>query len=129
MGMKEQETSFRDLQLDEVKKLIDDGYDVVDVREDWEWNKGHVPGAKHVVLSSILANPTAQKFQDRTVFVCQAGERSAVASEMAVALGVKDVVNFRGGTSIGDGRRAGRQGRGQLPRRHQGLERCRPAAG
>jgi len=57
-----------------------------------------VPGAKHVVLSSILANPTAQKFQDRTVFVCQAGERSAVASEMAVALGVKDVVNFRGGT-------------------------------
>jgi len=32
------------------------------------------------------------------VFVCQAGERSAVASEMAVALGVKDVVNFRGGT-------------------------------
>src|SRR2546427_287242 len=78
--------------------VIDDGYDVVDVREDWEWNKGHVPGAKHVVLSSILANPTAQKFQDRTVFVCQAGERSAVASEMAVALGVKDVVNFRGGT-------------------------------
>jgi len=36
MGMREQETSFRDLQLDEVKKLIDDGYAVVDVREDWE---------------------------------------------------------------------------------------------
>src|SRR5438445_4332765 len=101
MGMKEQETSFRDLQLDEVKKLIDDGYDVVDVREDWEWNKGHVPGAKHVVLSSILANPTAQKFQDRTVFVCQAGERSAVASEMAVALVVEEVDNFRGGSMAG----------------------------
>ena len=28
----------------------------------------------------------------------EVGERSAVASEMAVALGVKDVVNFRGGT-------------------------------
>ncbi|TMG69148.1 MAG: rhodanese-like domain-containing protein [Chloroflexi bacterium] len=97
-GMAQQETSFRDLQLDEVKKLIDDGYDVVDVREDWEWNKGHVPGARHVVLSSILANPTGQKFEDQTIFVCQAGERSAVASEMAVALGVKDVVNFRGGT-------------------------------
>src|SRR2546421_12218047 len=96
--MTEQETSFRDLQLDEGKKLIDDGYDVVDVREEWEWNKGHVPGAKHVVLSSILANPTAQKFQDRTVIVCQAGERPAVASETGVALGVKDVVNFRGGT-------------------------------
>src|SRR2546429_9061754 len=96
MGMKEQETSFRDLQLDEVKKLIDDGYDVVDVREDWEWNKGHVPGARHVVLNSILANPTAQKFQDKTVFVCQAGERSAVASGLAGALGVQGGVNFPG---------------------------------
>ncbi len=98
MGMKEQETSFREAHLDEVKKLIDDGYHVVDVREDWEWNKGHIPGARHVVLNSILANPSGQKFEDKTVFVCQAGERSAVASEMAVALGLKDVVNFRGGT-------------------------------
>ncbi|HKB18423.1 MAG TPA: rhodanese-like domain-containing protein [Candidatus Dormibacteraeota bacterium] len=98
MGMKEQETSFREAHLDEVKKLIDDGYHVVDVREDWEWSKGHIPGARHVVLNSILANPSGQKFEDKTVFVCQAGERSAVASEMAVALGLKDVVNFRGGT-------------------------------
>src|SRR5438874_11678456 len=94
--MTQQETSFRDLQLDEVKKLIDDGYDVVDVREDCEWNKRHVPGARHVVLNSILANPTAQEFQDKTVFVCQAGERSAVASEMAVARGAEHGVNLRG---------------------------------
>ena len=96
--MTSQEAPFRDLKLDEIKKLMADGYDIVDVREDWEWNRGHLPGARHVVLSSILANPTGQKFQDRTIFVCQVGERSAVASEMAVALGVKDVVNFRGGT-------------------------------
>ena len=97
--MTEQTTPFRDLKIDDIKKLIDAGdREVVDVREDWEWNKGHIPGARHVVLSSILANPSAQRFQDGTIFVCQVGERSAVASEMAVALGVKDVVNFRGGT-------------------------------
>src|SRR5258708_36905766 len=96
MGMTEQQSAFRDLKLDDIKKLIDEGYDVVDVREDWEWNKGHVPGARHVVLNTLLANPTAQKFRDRTVFVCAMGERSAVASEMAVALGVKGAVNFRG---------------------------------
>ena len=96
--MTEQTAPFRDLKVDDIKKLIDDGYEVVDVREDWEWNKGHLPGASHVVLSSILANPAAQKFRDRTIFVCGVGERSTVASEMAVALGVKDVVNFRGGT-------------------------------
>ena len=94
-----QEELFRDLKLDEVRKLIDEGdYDIVDVREDWEWNKGHLPGARHVVLSSLLSNPAAQKIRDKTIFVCQSGERSSVASEMAVALGTKDVVNFRGGT-------------------------------
>ena len=96
--MTEQAAPFRDLKVDEIKQLVDEGHEVVDVREDWEWNKGHIPGARHVVLSSILANPTRQKFNDGTIFVCQVGERSAVASEMAVALGVKDVINFRGGT-------------------------------
>ena len=91
--------TFSELKLDDVRKLMDEGdYDIVDVREDWEWNKGHVPGARHVVLSALLANPTAQKFRDKTIFVCLSGERSSVASEMAIALGVKDVVNFRGGT-------------------------------
>ena len=99
MNKTNEEAPFRDLKIDDIRKLIDEGgREVVDVREDWEWNNGHLPGARHVVLSSILANPTAQKFEDGTIFVCQVGERSAVASEMAVALGVKDVVNFRGGT-------------------------------
>jgi hydroxyacylglutathione hydrolase len=94
-----QQELFKDLNLDDIRKLIDGGgYELVDVREDWEWKKGHVPGARHVVLNSLLANPAAQKFRDKTIFVCLTGERSSVASEMAVALGVKDVVNFRGGT-------------------------------
>jgi hydroxyacylglutathione hydrolase len=94
----QQETPFRDLRIDDVKKLMGEGYEVVDVREDWEYQRGHIPGARHVVLARILANPAGQKFNDRTIFACEVGERSAVASEMAVALGVKDVVNFRGGT-------------------------------
>ena len=91
-------TSYRDLKLDEIKPMIEGGdYDVVDVREGWERERGHIPGSRHVVLSQILANPGALQFKDGTIFVCEIGERSAVASEMAVALGVKDVVNFRGG--------------------------------
>jgi hydroxyacylglutathione hydrolase len=91
------DSGFREVFVDDVKKLLAEGYEIVDVREDWEWQRGHIPGARHVVLSQILANPGGQAFSDRTVFQCQVGERSAVASEMAVALGVKDVVNFRGG--------------------------------
>ena len=89
---------IRDLKLDDIRKLMDEGYHVVDVREDWEWQRGHLPGAQHRVLASIIAKGPNQNFDDRTIFVCEVGERSAVASEMAVALGVKEVVNFRGGT-------------------------------
>jgi hydroxyacylglutathione hydrolase len=95
----EYESGFREAGVEDVKRLLDEGYEIVDVREDWEWQRGHIPGARHVVLGQILANPAEQKFADRTVFQCQVGERSAVASEMAVALGIKDVVNFRGGFS------------------------------
>jgi len=94
----QQETPFRDLKIDDVKKLMDDGYEVVDVREDWEWNRGHLPSARHVFLNSILANPGGHQFSDRTIFVCEVGNRSAIAAEMAIALGAKNVVNFRGGT-------------------------------
>jgi hydroxyacylglutathione hydrolase len=96
---KNDEEGFREAGVDEVKSLLEQGYEIVDVREDWEWERGHIPGARHVVLGRLLANPAAHRFNDRTVFQCQVGERSAVASEMAVALGVKDVVNFRGGIS------------------------------
>ena len=90
---------FRDLKIDDIRPLVESGeHEVVDVREPWEYQSGHVPGARNVVLASILANPSAHTFAAGTVFVCEVGERSAVASEMAAALGVKDVINFRGGT-------------------------------
>ena len=49
------------------------------------------------MLASILARPDLHRFRERTIFSCEVGERSAVAAEMAVAQGVQDVVNFRGG--------------------------------
>ena len=95
----DEQAPFRRVELEEARRLIDQGYEVVDVREDWEWNRGHIPGARHVVLNSIISNPGAQRFQDGTVFVCAVGERSQVASEMAVALGFKSIVSMDGGTN------------------------------
>ena len=57
MSERETQTSFRDLKLDEIKPLVEGGeYDVVDVRDGWEHAGGHIPGARNVVLSRILAN-------------------------------------------------------------------------
>jgi len=98
MEMKNLEDPFREVHVDEVQKLIDEGYEVVDVRDYWEWDRGHIPGARHVFLDEILKQPEKRKFRDRTLFVCAVGNRSAIAAEMAVAMGATDVVNFRGGT-------------------------------
>jgi len=93
-----QESGFRRASVEEAKRLIEDeGYELIDVREDWEWQRGHIPGARHVVLSQIIGNPRGQKFGEKVVFQCLVGERSALASEMAVALGVPSVVNMEGG--------------------------------
>ena len=64
------ETPYRDLKLDQVRELIGDGYQVVDVRENWEWERGHIAGARHVVLASILARPDLHRFRERTIFSC-----------------------------------------------------------
>ena len=61
--MSEQTAPFRELKVDEIKKLVDEGRDVVDVREDWEWQKGNLPGARHVVLADLLGCLQGQALQ------------------------------------------------------------------
>ena len=109
METRKEETPFRDLKVDDIKKLIDEGYDVVDVREDWEWNKGHVPGARHIVLNTLLANPIGAEVPRPHDLRVRHGR--------ALCGGVRD-----GGRPWGQRRR-------ELPRRHQGMERRRAAAG
>jgi len=52
MDMTDQQAPFRDLKVDDIKKLIDEGYEVsTSARLGME--QGHVPGARHVVLNAI----------------------------------------------------------------------------
>jgi rhodanese-related sulfurtransferase len=97
--MTTEQASFQRVHVDEAVRLIDSGYQVVDVRDDREWSQGHIPGARHVTLPALLANPGIHNFKDKTIFVCAVGERSAVAAEMGIALGVRKVVNLEGGTN------------------------------
>lgn len=53
---------------------------LVDVREDQEWDAGRVPGACHVALAEV-ASQAATIDQDRpVVFYCRMGSRSAMAA-------------------------------------------------
>lgn len=90
---------FTEIGVEDAKKLFDSGVTVIDVREQWEYNSGHVPGARHAPLQTFLRQPQQYLPEGAVLFVCAVGERSAVACEMAAALGQKPVYNLNGGTN------------------------------
>ena len=72
---------------------------VVDVREQDEWDEGHIPGAVHVPRGHLesrierLAPDTSRP----VVVYCSAGNRSAFAAKTLTDLGYEDVVSLAGG--------------------------------
>jgi rhodanese-related sulfurtransferase/transcriptional regulator with XRE-family HTH domain len=72
--------------------------ELVDVREPDEWATGHLPGARHVPLGALKANPAAALTRDNVVFICAKGGRSATAAQLAEQHGLKEVYSLEGGT-------------------------------
>ena len=70
---------------------------IVDVRENWEYARDHIPSAQHTPLGRIISRPREAIQGDDLIFVCEVGQRSAVAAEMAAALGMQNVFNLEGG--------------------------------
>ena len=70
---------------------------VIDVRAASEWADGHLPGALHIPVGH-LTRRLAEIPRDRPVVVqCQGGTRSAIAASVLLRLGMRDVINLRGG--------------------------------
>lgn len=87
---------------DEAKRMIEEGAHVVDVRQPEEWNRGHIEGADLVPLSGIYPFGKALKElnlppDEAVIFVCASGQRSAVASEIALVAGLNRVYNLANG--------------------------------
>ncbi len=76
------------------------GLEIVDVRDNREWSaSGHIPGARHVPLETLRADPDAVLARDHAVmFVCGKGVRSLAAAKLAERLGFDRVYSLEGGT-------------------------------
>jgi rhodanese-related sulfurtransferase len=72
---------------------------IIDVRESYEWDGGHIPGATHLPLSDLQAR--AQEVFDApdVIFVCASGGRSAAAAEAFQGAGHPNVASLVGGMS------------------------------
>src|SRR5258706_417794 len=97
--------------VDEVKKRLDRGdkFTLVDVREDNEWAKGHLPGAVHL-SKGIIERDIEATVPDKNaeiVLYCGGGFRSALAADNLQKMGYKNVISMEGG--IRDWREKGYQ--------------------
>ena len=63
-----------------IEQHILDGYKLIDVREDDEWNAGHYSGAKHIPMSTIPENLNTFEESEKYIIICRSGHRSGKVS-------------------------------------------------
>ena len=80
-----------------------DSYLVLDVREDDEWEHGHVDGSMHIPMAQLPARLAEIPTTHRVACLCRSGNRSAKVTAWLLANGV-DALNVQGGTLAWDER-------------------------
>jgi len=94
-------TRVREKTVDDVKAMLDRGdkFSLIDVREESEYAKDHLPGAVHLG-KGIIERDVEQKFPDTAtplVLYCGGGFRSALAADNLQKMGYTNVISMDGG--------------------------------
>ena len=85
---------------EEAKEIMDseEGYIILDVRTQEEYDQGHIPGA--IVISYEEIEEKAEEVlpdKDQLLLVyCRSGRRSKIAAEALVELGYSNIKEFGG---------------------------------
>ncbi len=80
-------------QFHELWEADRDRVQVLDVREDAEWNAGHIPGAVHQPYHDIVELPQALEPDRPIAVVCGSGQRAAVGASLVQRHGASDVIH------------------------------------
>lgn len=70
---------------------------MVDVRENDEWQAGHIPGSVHIPLSHLTARVAELDPGTTVVAICHSGVRSLYAAEILRRAGFRDARSLSGG--------------------------------
>lgn len=94
-------TRIRETNVQEVKKKLDASEELIlmDVREESEWARGHLPDAVYLG-KGVIERDIEQKVPDKNaplVLYCGGGYRSALAAENLQKMGYTNVVSMDGG--------------------------------
>lgn len=89
---------FERIDVEKAKSMIEQGgIKLIDVREPQEWTQGRIPNATHIPLMTLMSQPRDLIPEEEVIFYCAEGVRSALACEVAAAVGRKNIYNLEGG--------------------------------
>jgi len=76
-----------------------DAITVIDVRDQEEWQSGHIPHSLHFPLSELLSQTDRVPKDKPLALICAAGNRSSTAASVLRRHGVEDLYNVLEGTT------------------------------
>ena len=106
--VKEAKSQITEVEITEVVALLDEGYQVLDVREPAEYISGTIDGALNVPRGLLEAasdhqypgkNQNMQDRDKKWLLLCATSGRSAMAASVMQQMGFKNVKNINGGVA------------------------------
>jgi rhodanese-related sulfurtransferase len=97
----EAKSRIRQTDPDNVKRRLDSGesFHLVDVREDHEWERDHLPGSIHL-SKGIIERDIEARVPDKNAEIicyCGGGFRSALVADSLQKMGYTNVISMDGG--------------------------------
>lgn len=95
-----QEAIYMSITAEEAKEIMDtqEGYILLDVRAQEEYDEGHIPGAI-VIPHTEVETRAEEELPDKSQLIlvyCRSGRRSKIAAETLVELGYTNIREFGG---------------------------------
>jgi len=95
-----EKTMFEQITQDKAKEIMDSGeeYILLDVREQYEFDEGHIPGAILIPYTEIDGK-AEELIADKDIQIlvyCRSGRRSKIAAQSLAQLGYTNVKEFGG---------------------------------
>lgn len=96
----DQEAEYVNITAEEAKQIMDDteGYLILDVRTQEEYDEGHIPGAVVIPHTEVEARAEGELLDKEQVILvyCRSGRRSKLAAQSLADLGYTNVKEFGG---------------------------------
>lgn len=87
---------FREVDAQAARRLLADGWELIDVRYAEEYDDSHVPGSRLVPLNELRQQMHSFRNDGKYVVLCRSGKRSAVASLLLNQRAIESV-SLKGG--------------------------------